>query len=81
MRALPRRSEAEGERAREYARGSKMLAGAAFHCPVCNRMVRPLPGEMTWDGFPVRWLTPEEARNTFILHSDKYYPRWRRSRI
>ena len=67
VRALPRRSEAELERAREYARGSKMLAGAAFHCPVCNRMVRPLPGEMTRDGFPVRWLTPEEARAVAVV--------------
>jgi len=44
-----------------------MLAGAAFHCPVCNRMVRPLPGEMTRDGFPVRWLTPEEARAVAVV--------------
>jgi len=67
VRALPRRSEAEREWAREYARRSRVVAGAAFHCPICGRAVRPLRGSMTRGALLGGGLTPEEARAVAVV--------------
>jgi hypothetical protein len=67
VRALPRRSEAERERAREYAKRSRVVAGAAFHCPICGRTVRPLRGSTTRRALLGGWLTPEEARAVAVV--------------
>ncbi len=67
VRALPRRSEAERERAREYARRSKIIASAAFHCPICNRTIRPLRGSVTRGALLGGRLTPEEARAVVVV--------------
>jgi len=67
VRALPRRSEAELERAREYARRSKIVAGAAFHCPICGRTIRPLRDSITRSALLGGGLTPEEARTVAVV--------------
>jgi len=67
VRALPRRSEAERERAREYAGRSRVVAGAAFHCPICGRAVRPLRGSITRGALLGGGLTPEEARAVAVV--------------
>jgi len=44
-----------------------VVAGAAFHCPICGRAVRPLRGSATRGALLGGGLTPEEARAVAVV--------------
>jgi len=67
IKAMPRYTEEERERMREYARRYRLRRRLSFLCPRCGREVRPLAGSEAFEAAYRGELSPDEARRLVVV--------------